>query len=174
MTRRQRLRRAALLCLHCLRNLAFFRAAHEARAQWGGQQFWITTHNNFLDIAVLEWCKVFGDRKAKHHWRKLVTDQDAFLLQLLGHLRLTEALFEAYIAESRTYRDKFIAHLDNEDRMEIPNMSPAIKSAQFFYRWMLEEEDDCHAFGDMPIDPVIYFREFIGEARLKYAAVAGA
>lgn len=170
MTRRERLRRTGILCLHCLRNLAFFRAAIDARDRWAGQQFWATAYNNFLDIAVLEWCKVFGDRRAKHHWRKVVTDQEGFLASLLSHLRLTEDMFAEYVTEMRTYRDKFIAHLDEENQMNIPNMSPAIKSAQFLYLWMREKEDDCGAFWDAPDDPVIYFREFMSQASLTYAA----
>ena len=169
MNRRERMRGTGILCLHCLRNLAFFRVAHDTRSQWAGQQFWATAHNNFLDVAVLEWCKVFGDKRAKHDWRKTVTDHDLFFAKLLDHLRLTEEFFEGYITEMRTYRDKFIAHLDEENRMDIPNMSPAIKSAQFLYRWMVEKEDDCNAFWDAPDSPVVYFQKFMSQARSTYA-----
>jgi len=169
MNRRDRLRRTGILCLHCLRNLAFFRAAHDSKQQWEGQQFWITAHNNFLDIAVLEWCKVFGDKGAKHDWRKLVTEQELFLANLLEHLRLTEAGFDGYIKEMRTYRDKFIAHLDEENRMNIPNVSPAIKSAQFLYRWMVERENDCDAFWDAHSNAIDYFKNFMAQARSIYA-----
>ncbi len=174
MNRRARLRRTGLLCLHCLRNLAFLRAAHDARQRWAAQQFWVTAHNNFLDIAVLEWCKVFGDRRAKHDWRKVVTDQELFFTSLLDHLQLTDGLFEEYINEMRTYRDKFIAHLDEEDRMNIPNMAPATKSAQFLYRWLIEKEDNCNAFWDAPLNPVTYFRAFMSQARSTYAALPAA
>ena len=170
MTRRDRLRRTALLCLHCLRNLAFYRAAHEARQAWAGEQFWVTAHNDFLDIAVLEWCKFFGDKKAKHCWRKSVTDQAVFLTALLDHLRLTEDFFVDYVSEIRTYRDKFVDHLDEDTRMNIPILAPAIKSAQFLYQHLLEVEDDCGAFPDAPLSAVAYFRGFMGEARNVYAA----
>jgi hypothetical protein len=174
LNRRACLRKTGLVCLHCLRNLAFLRAAHDARQRWAGHQFWVTTHNNFLDIAVLEWCKVFGDRRAKHDWRKAVTDQELFFSSLLNHLRLTEELFAEYVVEMRTYRDKFIAHLDEENRMNIPNMVPATKSAQFLYRWLIENEDDCNAFWDTPKNPVAYFRGFMSEARLIYGAQTAA
>ena len=170
MTRRDRLRRTAKLCLHCLRNLAFYRAAHDARQAWAGEQFWVTAHNDFLDIAVLEWCKVFGDERAMHDWRKTVTDTAAFLPSLLDHIRLTEGMFNDYIGEMRTYRDKFVAHLDQENRMDIPNMAPAIKSAQFLYQHLLQIENDCDAFPDAPASAVAFFRQFLGEARKVYAA----
>ena len=174
MTRRDRLRRTALLCLHCLRNLAFYRAAHEASKAWAGEQFWITANNALLDIGLLEWCKLFGDPRAKHDWRKSVVDQGSFLPALLEHLRLTEQMFADYIAEVRTYRDKFVAHLDEEERMNIPNLAPVIKSAQFLYQRLREVEDDCNAFPDAPPYAIAYFRENMAEARAVYAAKTAA
>ena len=170
MTRRDRLRRTGHLCLHSLRNLAFYRAAHEARKVWAGKQFWASSHNNFLDIAVLEWCKVFGDKRAKHYWDKAVLNKHDFFPQLLDHLRLTDDFFDQYILEMRTYRDKFLAHLDEENVMNIPNMTPAIKSAQFLYQWIISKEDDCNAFWDAPDNAVEFFKTFLAEGRSVHAA----
>jgi hypothetical protein len=171
MTRRERLRRTAHLCLHTLRNMAFFRASSDAQEAWTGEQFWTTAHDNFLDIAVLEWCKVFADEKrGKHHWGKVVNNADVFMLGLLAHLKLTEPLFLEYIQGMRAYRDKFIAHLDEENQMNIPNLSAAIKSSQYLYRWLLEEEDDCHAYPDAPPSAVAFFKSFLAEAKAVYAA----
>ena len=174
MTRRNRLRKTAILSLHCLRNFAFYRAAHDAKSAWADEQFWITANNGFLDIGVLEWCKIFGDKRAKHDWRKSVTDQAAFLTALLDHIRLTEKLFEDYISEMRAYRDKFVAHLDEEERMNIPNLVAAIKSTQFLYQHLLASEDNCDAFPDAPQSAVTYFRGFVNEARAVYAAKTAA
>jgi len=157
-----------------LRNFAFYRAAQDAKKAWAGEQFWITVSNDFLDIGVLEWCKVFGDKRAKHDWRKSVTDQAAFHAALLDHIRLTEDLFEDYISEIRTYRDKFVAHLDEDERMNIPNLAAAIKSTQFLYHHLLESEDDCDAFPDAPRSAVTHFRGFMNEARAVYAAKSAA
>jgi hypothetical protein len=170
MDRRARLRRIGLLCQHCLRNLAFFRASDEARAKWEAEQFWICARNNFLDTAVLEWCKYYGDTRAKHHWRKVVTQEATFVAQLYEQLRITEALFLDYIGDMRRYRDKFLAHLDDENRMDIPNLTIAIKSTEFLYQWLVDEEDDCGAFHAEPRDAVAYFRGFFAEAQAIYAA----
>lgn len=171
ITRRQRLRRTGILCLHALRNFAFFQSAQNARLRWAGQQYWVTASNNFLDIGLLEWCKFYGDRRAKHDWRKTVTDQNRFLTEMLNHIRLTEDFFDKYIEEVRTYRDRFIAHLDEDDRMNIPNLAPAIKSTQFLYAWLLCEENDSDAFLDAPTDAVTFFRQYFEEANLIYAAL---
>jgi hypothetical protein len=60
MSRKDRLRRVALLCAHFTRNLAYYRAAQDRIARTS-PEFWRTVYSNFLDIAVLEWCKLFDD-----------------------------------------------------------------------------------------------------------------
>lgn len=165
MTRRNRLRRTAILCLHCLRNLAYYRVFQEAKNQVVPQQLWITAQNNFLDIAVLEWCKLYGDNRAKHSWKKSVADQETFKSGLIEKLKITEAMFEDFILEMRTYRDKFVAHLDEEDHMNIPNLTPAIRSTQYLYEWLLDREDDIDVFLDAPKSAQTFYLERLEHGR---------
>ena len=97
MTRRQLLRRVGILCCHFLRNLAFYMAGWRKGELIFKDQFWVNANGNFLDICVLEWCKLFVDKRGKHHWRKVITDQASFYDGLLQAVNLTEAEFEAYI-----------------------------------------------------------------------------
>jgi len=69
-------------------------------------QFWITANGNFLDIAVLEWCKLFVDAKGKHHFSKAFEDGDKFKQELIEKLGLTETQFDDYVGSLKTYRDK--------------------------------------------------------------------
>ena len=72
MTKIQRLRRIGLLCRHFARNLAYYRAGWVGSSLVRDSDFWRTVNRNFLDVAVLEWCKLLGDEKARHYWRKTV------------------------------------------------------------------------------------------------------
>jgi hypothetical protein len=78
---RDRVRRVVLLCCAFARNVAYYRAGWADRAQpllselHPHASFWRQVNGNFLDMAVLDWCKLFGDPKetprkrlAKHHW----------------------------------------------------------------------------------------------------------
>jgi hypothetical protein len=165
MNRRKRLRKAGHLCLHCLRNLAFFRAWEKDKSTRRTHQYWITAGNNFLDIAVLDWCKLFADRNAKHHWRKLVEEHATFQNGMMVKLQLTEEKFEQYIKEMRTYRDKFIAHLDDENTMNIPNLLPAHRSAVYLYHWLLKNENDCDAFFDAPSNATTFFKTLLTQGK---------
>ena len=170
MTRRQRLRRVALLCCHCLRNLAFYKAGWRNRALLRGDQFWVTANGNFLDICVLEWCKLFADSRGKHYWRKLITDPDKFQSELLARLHLAETEFQAYTEKMRAYRDKFVAHLDTEEVMHIPILRTARQSASFLYEYILHHENEGDIFHDAPQSASTFYRLFFEEGKVAYTA----
>ena len=75
------------------------------------EQFWRTVNGNFLDLCVLEWCKLFAGKNSMHHWRKVVAHPDRFEVALRARLRLTKPQFDEYITAMCAYRDKFVAHL---------------------------------------------------------------
>ena len=114
---------------------------------------------------MLEWCKLFGDLRAKHYWSKSVTDPDAFSNELYAHIGLSAAEFEAYRLELRTYRDKFVAHLDEVNDTKIPSIQPAIDSVRFLYAYMLAVEDDVNAFYDAPQNANTHYQLHLQEGR---------
>ncbi len=84
MTRNQLLRRVGILCCHCLRNIAYYKEGWRSGKLIFRDQFWVTINGNFMDICVIEWCKLFGDTRGKHYWGKVITEKDKFLTGLLG------------------------------------------------------------------------------------------
>lgn len=168
MTRRQRLRRVGKLCCHFLRNLAFYEAGWRNGELIFKDQFWVTANGNFLDICVLEWCKLFGDKRGQHYWPKVVTDQTTFLAELLRVLGQTEVEFDSYVEEMRTYRDKFIAHLDSEEVMNIPKLRAAQRSVVFLYDYLRANEEDNNCFHDAPAKASLFYRQFRSQGRRVY------
>ncbi len=116
LSRRDRLLRAVILCSSFARNLAYYRAGQSGSAkhlmQAGGEHtsFWRQISANFIDIAVLEWAKLFIDRDGEHHWRQVVLAPAEFEAALLKHLGLTADNYNERREEIRQYRDKFVAH----------------------------------------------------------------
>ena len=163
----------AILCNNCLRNIAFYRAgwAHgRLRVQ---EQFWINASGNFIDIAVLEWTKLFADKKGKHHWSKLPSVPASFLADLCGFLDISNHEFEAYIDEVRTYRDKFIAHLDDERIMHIPKLRPARKSVAYLYEYLLNTPQTKGYLPDMHLPAARCYAEMYRHAFAEYRARKG-
>ena len=135
ITRRDRLRRVIILCCRFGRNLAYYRVGHslEYRSLLDPKKtncanFWITANSNFLDVCVLEWCKLLADKDEQHHWKRIVTNPIGFKISLLDDLKLDEAEFKEYINVMRAYRDRFVAHLDSENIMKIPKLDVAKKA----------------------------------------------
>jgi hypothetical protein len=165
MNRRTRLRRTGILCMHFLRNAAYYRAFNAAPIARRREQFWRTLNVNFIDICMLEWCKLFGDLNAMHHWSKCVTDAGEFCTGLYRRVRLDQHGFEAFRLEIRLYRDKFVAHLDEGNTMAIPRLQPAIESVEYLYGYLLDVEDDLDAFHDAPRSPTAQYQENLREGR---------
>ncbi len=150
MTQKQYLRRIAILCLHCLRNLAYYRAGWSKGSLILRSNFWVAVNGNFIDICVLEWCKLFGDSKSKHFWKKGISDSEVFLSGLLNKLEMNEEEFDNYITKMRTYRDKYIAHWDLDEKVTVPRLDITKKSALYLYTYLLDHEDKGGYFDDGP------------------------
>jgi hypothetical protein len=147
------MRRVVLLCCAFARNVAFYRAGWAEQAQpllskrHPQAPFWRQVNGNFFDMAVLDWCKLFGDQKdtphrrlGKHHWRRAVSNPEEFGTRLLVRLDTNAEGFAALITKMREYRDKFVAHLDDELTMNPPELGPAREAITFYYRHIVECE----------------------------------
>lgn len=133
MDREKRLRRVALLCCHFVRNYAYYKVGRHCKKTKAPNDFWLTVQNNFIDISVLEWLKLFGDHNDKHHWKKVVDDRDAFKRDMLVSCGITESQFKSCRESFKAYRDKFVAHLDSEETMHIPELDIALEVTKYYY-----------------------------------------
>ena len=156
MTRRERMRRVVLLCCSFTRNLAYYRAGQDARgrallsASHPQASFWRQANANFIDVCVLEWCKLLGDRKAEHHWSRIVRDTAEFEAGLLQRLGVNAVAFQAQIDAMRRYRDKFVAHLDSLPVMDIPVLDAAQASVWFYHGYVAAHEVEAGDSAETP------------------------
>ena len=141
LTTQDRVRRTAILCGHCLRNIAFYRAGWHNYKFRIARQFWISANGAFMDFALLEWCKLFADWKGKHHWSRTIVDQISFSSGLYARLAMSEGQFLDYIETMKRPRDKFIAHLDEDNMMMLPRLRPARASVAYLYDRLLTGND---------------------------------
>ncbi|MGO8667887.1 MAG: hypothetical protein ACLQUW_06935 [Desulfobaccales bacterium] len=122
-----------------------------------------------MDICVLEWCKLFAEeKKGKHYWGKVITDHASFFHGLLNELGITKDDFALYIDEMRSYRDKFVAHLDLNVRMHIPKLLIAQQSASYLYDYLRSYEDEEGFFSDAPETASSFYNRFLNEGKVVY------
>jgi hypothetical protein len=147
LTSEERQRRAVRLCCRFIRNLAFFRAGLQPEVPpklftltHPQCAFWYEAHRRFFDACVLEWCKLFADYDGEHHWRRVVDDPNRrFKTDLCTTLGVTAAEFAKLIAEVKNYRNKFVAHLDEERTMRFPMMAQPMKAVEFLFERLARE-----------------------------------
>jgi hypothetical protein len=148
LTKEERFRRIVLVCTHFMRNLAYYRGARESPTGWTNPplspdaSFWRTMANNCLDFCILEFCKLFADQHGKHLWRKVVSQDKLtqFEADLFRYVGLSAAEWDAYLDEMRRYRDKFIAHLDDDRIMRPPHLDHAKLAVEFYHHHIVDEE----------------------------------
>ena len=106
--------------------------------------FWRVIYGNLADMAVLEWCKLFGsdDGQNQHvHWKNIASDPEKFRKELFQSLKIYESKWRSYWTEMKRYRDLSVAHHDAR-RVEIPNYPTfdlALEAAYFYYGFVVSE-----------------------------------
>jgi hypothetical protein len=168
LTRRQRVRRVGILCCHYMRNCAYYRAGWDGKTMLRKEQFWRGINGNFMDLCVLEFCKLFAEQKGRHHWRKVITDQPKFLAGLLAKLKLSNEEFGDYVRGMKFYRDKYVAHLDDETGGNYPTLGSGKIAAAYLFDYLLENEDEGSFFPDAGSTAAEFYRDRQEEAKAVY------
>jgi len=173
MSKRDRLRRVVILCRNFALNLAYYRVGRKPEhvplqdyAQRGN--FWRAVSGNFIDMCVLEWCKLFADPNGKYHWSRIVSDPAKFKRELLAHLGTDDAAFQREIEAMRKYRDKFIAHLDSDDVMTIPLLDIAKKAVWFYHSYIAQHEAQSGDLDGLPVELELGYTQCELEAQRVY------
>jgi hypothetical protein len=165
------------LCCSFARNLAYYRA-------WWGQEhehflsmarphkdFWVAVNNNFFDMCVLDWCKLFARKSEKHYWRNIVSDPQAFEADLLRRLGCDASGFEGQVKTMVSYRDKHVAHQDWERTGTFPTLDVAKNAAWFYHAHVVNHEAQPGDLAGLPLDIKAGYDYEEQEARVVYRAI---
>jgi len=97
---------------------------------------WRIMMGGALDLAVIDWCKIFGSREEDTHWTKLVpnTDHVVFREGLLRAIEMNEDQWSEYHGQVKGYRDEFAAHQDlAPSTKHFPKLDTALTAAYYYY-----------------------------------------
>jgi hypothetical protein len=96
--------------------------------------FWRLIHGSFMDLPVLDWCKIFGSNAEPTHWKGVVDDPNQFRLDLLADLKISKEDWEQYWNQMKSYRDELVAHFEaGTEVANFPDLNIAMKSSCFYY-----------------------------------------
>jgi hypothetical protein len=165
------------------RNIALKRALTEADDD-PALNFWRMALGNSMDIAVLEWCKLFGNDDAAHqptHWKNVIDAQDhaTFRTDMLAHVGVSKTAWTDYWDLMKGYRDSHVAHLDAQRHRRVanyPELGTALSSATFYYQRVIAMLRGM-GFDRYPNDLTVYYDAFqaqtLGIAKAAIAATNG-
>jgi hypothetical protein len=106
-------------------------------------------YGNLLDMAVIEWCKLFGSDHEEHqpvHWKNIVPSEehDSFRKELLAQLKVSMEEWLQYRERVKHYRDNYAAHMsvpwlrpETKDKDRYPSLGLALEAAYFYYEALL-------------------------------------
>ena len=158
MDRETILRRVVLKCRDLCRQLAYHRALLP-HVEGLRANIWIYTFNNFIEMAVLDWCHLFGNRNGELHWRQVIGDQEDFKMRLLAAIRLNEEEWTAYWESVKAYRDEDIAHIRIKPNANVPDMELALQAACFFYDSIINELMEIETYRVLPAQLSQHYEE---------------
>ncbi len=170
-----KIRVTAELCCETVRNAAYYKSGWTSPRDLKreNQDFWVNLNGNFLDIATLSWCFIFGDKKAEFKWQNLFNDEEAFEKSMYSHLNCSKEEFENYILNMRTYRDKCVAHRDRylseSSRIKYPDLNIAVESSCFLFselRRSYEIMDELFSMKDLKK----FYKQRLKHGKVQYRA----
>lgn len=137
-------KKSAELAAACIKNISFHKAIYNLGNDWRNQNtedFWQVCSNNFLDMAVLEWCKLFADNSragpdSGHAWNFVLDNKEEFKKLLCMKLDIKSKEFEEYKEIVKKYRDKNVAHQDYYNDILIPDLEIMKNSVAFFSSYL--------------------------------------
>lgn len=145
------------LCHIIARNVAYYRVVHPSKGS--SNHFWRTVSINFIHTAVLDWCKIFVEEGGKHHWKIVVPSEQhtLFFQEMISSLNVTEQEFLNYAQAVKTYRNQFVAHMNDSNTMpydlsfnKFPDLELLLASTKFLYVSLHTERkyslDECYAY----------------------------
>lgn len=138
------------------------------------QNYWIFSLNNFLDVAILEWCKIFGNNSQRTHWTNYVDEDDDFRRDMLKHINISSECWESYWNDVKNYRDTEVAHHEsNPDRDRYPDLEIALRSSIYLYQYLINELRVLK-ISDHPDDLSEHYQVILDENRELVAAAYNA
>ncbi len=154
------------ICCHFTRNIAFHQAGIRKSNNAFKIYFWIIANGNFAEIAILEFCKLFGSKNDKMMWANIVTNKEDFKKNIEVETELKFSEFEEYVKEVKKYRDKYLSHFDEE--VKLPSLEIAKKCVFLYYNYVISLEGE----GGFPSNLKDFYINCVKEAEENYPKIS--
>lgn len=128
------------LCHDVMRSIAYFRHIAGLQSQTEALTY---AKNVFLEHAVINWAKLFGNYSEDTHWTKVANHTESKITQLfdknviLTSVSLEESEWYKYHKNMTVLRNQFFAHFNTSSySAHIPSLEPALLSTYAYREWL--------------------------------------
>ncbi len=120
--------------LNFVRNYAIRKAIRESEVLKDIEIFKIIS-NSCFNIALTEWCKLFGSERDQSHWKKCDVRGFRDINDVLKDVNILECEFELLKENIKKFRDKYVSHADiNEiEKLKVPYLSEGFEMVFISY-----------------------------------------
>lgn len=120
-------------------------------------QIWTSISDNSIQMAVIDWCKVFGSYDERTHYKKINTQYiECFERAIIAGKGIN---LVDYTKSMKTFRDTFIAHRDQKKkRKPIPYLNKALEICYLYERMVI-----CGEPGMFPYDLELFYMKSIDD-----------
>ena len=165
MERERLLNEVCIKCADFVRQLSLHRAFDGFQGKFR-QNFWILINNNSINMAVLDWCHLFGSHSDELHWKKVVSNISEFRKNLYKHLETNETTWIVYRDNLKGYRDKNVAHIEILPLTNIPDMTFALNSVYFYYGSVIKELKKKNVYSKYPDNLTRYYEDCLKQTKV--------
>ena len=120
--------------LNFVRNYAIRKAIRESEVLKDIEIFKIIS-NSCFNIALTEWCKLFGSERDQSHWKNCNERGFSHINDVLQKVNIPESEFESLKNDIKNFRDKYVSHADiNEiEKLKVPYLSEGFEMVFISY-----------------------------------------
>ncbi len=149
--------------LNILRNIAAHKSLFKYKDDFN-KNYWEVIFNNFLEIAFVDWYKLFISTNDASHWSNTVINKENFRCELLKYLSLSQPAWDEYTDSLQRYRDSVQVLSEQKGHAELyPDLSSVVIACYVYYGEIIKELRALKN-NDHPDDIKEYYRSCLHEA----------
>ncbi len=128
--------------------------------------FWRVISGGMLDLAVIDWCKIFGTDDQDTHWKKQVPEieHESFRKGMFLYMNISETEWVKSWKHFTYYRNNFAAH--NSSAVtggKYPELDVVLKSSFYYYSYLRENVLNSKSIR-IPMSLEKYYESFLEQS----------
>ena len=147
--------------LFVIRNLACHKTLYKYKDDFK-KSYWKLIFNNFLDIAIIEWCKMFDSKDDTTHWSNHIKNKKEVGDKLLKWANMSQQEWDKYREDIKCYGNS-VDKYHKQNIKSYPDFSCVVIACYVYYDALIKELRML-GVNDYPDELKEFYQSCLGEA----------